>query len=157
MITHGIEGLSSFGLFGSGFGGTVVSAYLDWIQTILSGDLIASQGESFAGESHASVAQQPLTELISDDLALLVLINTMTSDDDSPLMVPYRTADCTAIPSDDDYVADTGALTFAPGEMTITVEVKADTKKEGNEYFYIDLFGNSGNSLITKSRGMARS
>ena len=46
-------------------------------------------------------------------------------------------------------------LTFAPGETTktITVEVKGDSKREANEYFYLDLFGNSTNSLFTKSRG----
>jgi hypothetical protein len=37
---------------------------------------------------------------------------------------------------------------------TITIEVKGDNKKESNETFYLDLFGNSGNSLFTKSRGI---
>jgi len=44
----------------------------------------------------------------------------------------------------------------APGETTktITIEVKGDSKKEANETFYLDLFGNSSNSLFTKSRGI---
>jgi len=46
-------------------------------------------------------------------------------------------------------------LTFASGETakTITIEVKGDSKKEAYETFYLDLFGNSLNSLFTKSRG----
>jgi hypothetical protein len=47
-------------------------------------------------------------------------------------------------------------LTFLPGEMTktITIEVKGDSKKEANETLYLDLFGNSGNSLFTNNRGL---
>ena len=57
--------------------------------------------------------------------------------------------------SESDHVAKIGMLTFAPGETTktITVEVKGDAKKEADEYFYLDLFGNSGNSLFAKNRG----
>ncbi len=52
--------------------------------------------------------------------------------------------------------AKIGTLTFAPGETTktITIEVKGDSRREANEYFYLDLFGNSGNSLFTKNRGL---
>ena len=67
----------------------------------------------------------------------------------------FRTVNGTATTSDGDYVAKTGTLTFAPGETTktITIEVKGDSKKEANETFYLDLFGNSSNSLFTKNRG----
>ena len=46
-------------------------------------------------------------------------------------------------------------LAFASGETskTITIVVKGDSKKESNETFYLDLFGNSSNSLFTKNRG----
>ena len=62
----------------------------------------------------------------------------------------------TATTSDGDYVAKTGTLTFAPGETTktITIEVKGDSKKEAHKTFYLDLFGNSSNSLFTKNRGL---
>ena len=68
----------------------------------------------------------------------------------------FRTVDGTAKTSDSDYVAKSGTLTFAPGETTktITIVVNGDSKKEANETFYLDLFGNSGNSLCTKSRGL---
>jgi hypothetical protein len=36
---------------------------------------------------------------------------------------------------------------------TITIEVKGDSKKEANETFSLDLFGNSSNSLLAKKRG----
>jgi hypothetical protein len=67
----------------------------------------------------------------------------------------YRTTDGTARTSDGDYVAKTGTITFAPGETTktITIEVKGDSKKEADETFFVDLFGNSSNSLFTKNRG----
>ncbi len=57
--------------------------------------------------------------------------------------------------SDNDYVAKTGTLTFNPGETTktITINVIGDRKKEADETFYEDLFGNSSNSLFTKNRG----
>lgn len=62
----------------------------------------------------------------------------------------------TAATGNGDYFAGTGTPTFAPGETTktITIEVKGDNKKEANETFYLDLFGNSGNSLFTKKRGI---
>ena len=34
-----------------------------------------------------------------------------------------------------------------------TIEVKGDGKKEANETFYLDLFGNSNYSLFTRGRG----
>ena len=53
------------------------------------------------------------------------------------------TVNGTATTSNGDYIAKTGTLTFAPGETTktITIEVKGDSKREGNETFYLDLFG----------------
>ena len=68
----------------------------------------------------------------------------------------YQTVNGTATTADNDYVAKTGTLTFAPGETTktITIEVKGDNKKEANETFYLDLFDNSSNSLFTKNRGI---
>jgi hypothetical protein len=62
----------------------------------------------------------------------------------------------TAKTSDSDYVARTGALTFAPGETTktVTIEVKGDSKREADETFFLDLFGLSSNALFTKRRGL---
>jgi hypothetical protein len=75
---------------------------------------------------------------------------------DQPVTMSFQTVNGTAATSDNDYAAKSGTLTFAPGETakTITVEVKGDGKREANETFYFDLFGNSSNSLFTKSRGL---
>ncbi len=67
-----------------------------------------------------------------------------------------RDVDGTATTGDNDYVAHTGTLTFAPGETskTIAITVNGDSKKEADETFYLDLFGNSSNSLFAKDRGI---
>jgi hypothetical protein len=67
-----------------------------------------------------------------------------------------RPVNGTATTGNNDYVAKTGTLTFAPGETTktITIEVNGDRKKEADETFYLDLFGLSGNALFTKNRGL---
>ena len=81
---------------------------------------------------------------------------TLSAAYDQAVTMSYRTVDGTAKTSDQDYVAKTGTLTFAPGETTktITIVVNGDSKKATNETFYLDLFGNSGNSLFTKYRGI---
>jgi len=54
-----------------------------------------------------------------------------------------------------DYAAKIGTLTFNPGETTKTIPIVVNgDSKEADETFYLDLFGNSGNSLFTKSRGI---
>jgi len=75
---------------------------------------------------------------------------------DQAVTMSFRAVNGTATTSDGDYIAKTGTLTFAPGETTktITIVVNGDSKKEANETFYLDLFGNSSNSLFTKSRGI---
>ena len=81
---------------------------------------------------------------------------TLSAAYDQAVTMSYRTVDGTATTGDGDYVAQTGTLTFAPGETrkTITIEVIGDSKKEANETFYLDLFGNSSNSLFNKYRGL---
>jgi hypothetical protein len=81
---------------------------------------------------------------------------TLSAPYDQPVTVSYRTADGTATTGDNDYVARAGTLTFAPGETTktITVEVKGDSKREADEYFYLDLYGLSSNALFTRKRGL---
>lgn len=81
---------------------------------------------------------------------------TLSAAYDQAVTMSFQTANGTAKTSDDDYVARGGTLTFAPGETTktITIEVKGDSKKESDETFYLDLFGNSTNSLFTRNRGV---
>jgi hypothetical protein len=81
---------------------------------------------------------------------------TLSASYDQAVTMSFRTVNGTAKTSNGDYIAKTGTLTFAPGETTktITIEVKGDSKREANETFYLDLFGNSSNSLFTKNRGI---
>lgn len=80
---------------------------------------------------------------------------TLSAAYDQPVTMSFRTGNGTA-KSGEDYIAQSGTLTFAPGETskTITILVKGDNKREANETFYLDLFGLSGNALFTKSRGI---
>lgn len=66
-----------------------------------------------------------------------------------------RSANGTAKTSDNDYVASSGTITFAPGETTrtITVVVKGDKKKEANENFVVDLSDLSSYAVFLDSRG----
>jgi hypothetical protein len=52
-----------------------------------------------------------------------------------------RTVEGTATTSDNDYIAKTGTLTFAPGETskTITILVNGDRLAEPNETFVVNL------------------
>ena len=81
---------------------------------------------------------------------------TLLAAYDEPVTVSYQTVNGTATPSNNDYIAKTGTLTFAPGETTktITITVKGDSKREANETFYLDLFRLSSNALFTKNRGL---
>jgi hypothetical protein len=78
---------------------------------------------------------------------------------DEFVTVNYATADGSgfypwsygwATTADNDYLATSGTLTFAPGETTktITVEVVGDATPEPDEYFFVNLSGASGNALI---------
>ena len=70
--------------------------------------------------------------------------------------VDYATADGTAKVADNDYVATSGSLTFAPGETakTISVLVNGDTTPEIKETFSIVL-SNAVNAPLQRSTGTA--
>ena len=81
---------------------------------------------------------------------------TLSAAYDKAVTVSFQTVNGTAKTNDQDYVAQAGTITFRPGETTkrVTIVVKGDSKKEADEYFFLDLFGNSTNSLFTKNRGI---
>jgi hypothetical protein len=147
------------------------------ITVLVNGDRLAEPNETFAvnlsGPANAMVAVAHGTGTILDDeprisvgdvtkaegkrgqTTLFTFTVTLSAAYDQPVTVSFKTTNGTA-KSGDDYVAKSGTLTFAPGETmkTITIVVNGDGKKEANEYFFLDLFGNSTNSLFTKSRGV---
>jgi hypothetical protein len=68
----------------------------------------------------------------------------------------FQTFNGTATTGDKKFVVKSGILTFSPGETTktVTIEVVGDNRREADEVYYLDLFGNSINSLFTKNRGI---
>jgi len=107
-------------------------------------------------EPRISISDVTKTEGKKNQTTLFTFTVTLSAAYDQPVTVSFRTTDGTATTGDNDYVARTGTLTFAPGETTktITIEVKGDNKREADETFYLDLFGNSGNALFTRNRGI---
>ena len=63
--------------------------------------------------------------------------------------VSFATADGTATTADNDYIAATGTVSFAPGQTTatITVWVRGDKKKEADETFFVNLTGATGATI----------
>src|SRR5262249_53080867 len=143
----------------------------------VNGDRLAESNETFSvnlsGATNATIADGQGTGTILDDeprisigdvskkegkknqTTLFTFTVTLSAAYDQPVMMSFRTVDGTANTSDQDYIGKTGTLTFLPGETTktITITVNGDNKREANETFYLDLFGNSSNALFTKSRG----
>ncbi len=148
------------------------------ITVVVNGDRLGEPNETFvvslSGVTNATIADGQGVGTIFDDeprinisdvakkegrrgrTTLFTFTVTLSAAYDQPVTMSFQTVNGTATTGDNDYVAKTGTLTFAPGETTktITIEVKGDSKKEANETFYLDLFGNSSNSLFTKSRGL---
>src|SRR5204863_6403837 len=107
-------------------------------------------------EPRISISDVTKKEGKKGQTTLFTFTVTLSAAYDQAVTMSYRTVDGTATTSDGDYVAKTGTLTFNPGETTktITIEVKGDSKKEADEWFGLDLFGNSSNSLFTNTRGI---
>jgi Calx-beta domain-containing protein/VCBS repeat protein len=71
------------------------------------------------------------------------------------IYVYYATADGTATTADNDYVAKSGSVYFAPGQTTATiyVNVVGDKKKEPNETFFVNLTS-ATNATISDGQGV---
>lgn len=106
-------------------------------------------------EPRVSIADVTLTEGGLGQRTFFVFTVTLSTAYDQSVTISFRTGNGTA-KKGEDYVARSGTLTFAPGETTktITIEVKGDTKREGNETFYLDLTDPRGTLTFTKSRGI---
>lgn len=74
---------------------------------------------------------------------------------DEAISIAYATADGTATVANEDYVATSGVLTFAPGETThtFTVWVYGETTAEATEYFFVNLGGASSNASVADGQG----
>jgi hypothetical protein len=148
------------------------------ITILVSGDRLAEPNETFfvnlSAATNATVTDsQGMATIVDDEpritisdltkaegkkgqTTLFTFTVTLSAVYDQAVTMSYQTASSTATTSNSDYVAKTGALTFAPGETTktITIVVKGDSKREAHESFFVDLYNNSSNSLFTKKRGI---
>jgi hypothetical protein len=144
----------------------------------VNGDRLAEPGETFSvnliDPTNAAIGDgQGIGTIVDDEprisigdvisfegkngrTTLFTFTATLSAAYDQPVTTSFRTADGTARLSDRDYIAKAGTITFNPGETskTITVEVRGDNRREGNETFFVDLFGNGSNSLLVKGRGV---
>lgn len=74
-------------------------------------------------------------------LNLAIFTATLANATTQQVTAQFQTADGTATVADNDYVATSGTLTFAPGATTalVTVAIKGDTKLESDEQFSVNL------------------
>jgi hypothetical protein len=86
---------------------------------------------------------------------LMTFTLTLSQASGDGVWVNYTTANGTAKSRNNDYVAKSGTVYFAPGETTqeITIEINGDTKPEKDERFYVDLSGAIGGEILD-SRGV---
>jgi len=161
------------------FSGTLTFAPGQTTQQVtvqVNGDRIAESNETFnvnlSQASNAVIADNQAVATIVDDepritisdvtqvegnkgqTTAFVFTVSLSAAYDQAVTTSFRTVNGTA--NNSDIVAQTGTITFAPGEVTktITIQVTGDNKKERNENFFVDLFGPSSNALITKTRGV---
>jgi hypothetical protein len=75
---------------------------------------------------------------------------TLSAPSEKEVQVNFATADGTASTADNDYVAKSGTLVFAPGQTSksIPVTVKGDKKKESNETFFLNLTGATNATIV---------
>jgi probable HAF family extracellular repeat protein len=84
---------------------------------------------------------------------LFVFTVTLSAASSVPVTVNYATANGSAR-STEDYTAQSGTLTFEPGQTskTISIVVKGDRKRESSETFFVNLSGAFG-ALILDGQG----
>ena len=86
-----------------------------------------------------------------------VFVVTLSATYDQAVTVTFSTADGTAKVSNNDYVATSGTVTFAPGDpltKIITVSVKGDKTREQNEWFALNLTASSTNVFQLDNQGI---
>lgn len=88
--------------------------------------------------------------------AIFIFTVSLSESTSQTVTVSFKTVNVSAKTTDNGFFAQTGTLTFDPGERTktISIVVQGDTKKEAGELFYVNLYGNSKNSFFAKKRGI---
>jgi Calx-beta domain/FG-GAP-like repeat len=125
--------------------GAVISDHLG-VATILDDD----SAPTLTITSMVSGKEGPSNKTMS-----FVFFVTLSAVSEKEVQVNFATANGTATTADNDYVARSGALIFAPGvtSQTISVQVRGDKKKESNETFSVNLSG-ATNATIAVAQGI---
>jgi hypothetical protein len=163
--------------------GTVTFAPGDTSQPVtvqVNGDTTVENNETFNlnlanATGNATIADaQGIGRVVSDDrrAASISLDDVTATETDSgetafrftasldtpqpaPVTVGFATADGTATAAGD-YAANTGTVTFAPGDTSqpVTVQVNGDITVEPDETFDVNLANPTGNATIADARGV---
>lgn len=106
-----------------------------------------------SGNPALSITDASVVEGNSGQAALVFTVR-LSEASAKEVSVKFATANGTATTGEADYVAKSGALTFAPGETTktVTILVNGDTTVEGNESLFVNLSG-ARNATLADARG----
>jgi ELWxxDGT repeat protein len=116
-------------------------------------------GSILDDEPRVSINDVSLTEGNSGTKVFTFAV-TLSAALSENVTLSFRTLNGTATSSGGqaDFVSQTGTLTFVPGDpslsKTISIVVKGDTKKEGNETFNAELFNLSNNAWFLDNLGL---
>lgn len=125
------------------------------------GDLVCKTLEEVAGEGGGGeglllgIDNVELAEGNAGTRAFTFTVS-LSESSTTPVTVQFSTRNGTA-QAGSDYVATSGTLTFAPGDLTqqITVQVNGDTQQEEIEVFFVDL-SNATGATIGDAEGLGR-
>jgi ELWxxDGT repeat protein len=149
---------------GTAAGTTLVANLVASSFSNVNGTLFSSAYDAVHGQELWKLVEDMIPELTVDDATVSEghtgtqsASFTVTLSDPStlPVTVSYTTANGTATTGNNDYVANTGTLTFTPGETTktITVTVKGDRIGEPNETFLVNL-SSPTNAVLADAQGV---
>jgi hypothetical protein len=107
------------------------------------------------GGPNASIADVTVTEGNAGNTPALFTVS-LSGTSGSPITVNYATANGTATVANNDYLAASGTLTFAPGQTSrvVTVSVVGDLTPELNETFFVNLTNLTGGGTISDGQGL---
>lgn len=118
------------------------------------GTILNDDGGSVSHSPKISISDASVTEGNSGSKQMTFTVS-LSQASTSEVRVTYTTANGTAKTGNNDYVAKSATLRFAPGETSkqITITIKGDTKRESDEYFLVKL-SKAVNGTIADGQGV---
>lgn len=115
-----------------------------------------NNSQSFIGGSSSSFSINDLNQSEGNAGAITFSFTVSRSSGTGAATVDFATADASATIADADYVATSGTLNFADGELskTVSVTVNGDTANEANETFTVNLSNATGGVSIADGQGV---